>query len=239
MRTGQAWCWRNRGVRTSEHETELTEAPGLLDTLPLEGQLVTGDALYCQRSVCSQVKARGGDYLVIVKKNQPRLYEDIAFLFSEPPLGEVFATAEQASRHGGRREVRRVWVSSALNDYLDWPGVRRVCKVERQTERKEKRTSEVRYAITSVDEEAGPDELLRHIRGHWGIENRLHYVRDVTFGEDASQVRTGSAPEVMAALRNAVIGVLRNAGATNIAAALRHNGWKQHNVFRLLGLLGP
>ncbi len=215
---------------------ELTEAPTLLESVPLKGRLVTGDALYCQRSVCSQIGASGGDYLVIVKKNQPCLYQDIDLLFSEPPLGEVFATAEQRTRHGGRQEVRRVWVSSALNGYLDWPGLQQVCKVERTTERKGKVTNEVRYAITSLGRGIGPDELLRHIRGHWGIENRLHYVRDVTFGEDASQVKTGSAPEVMAALRNAVIGVLRKEGATNIAAALRENGWKQHNVFRLLGL---
>ena len=174
---------------------------------------------------------------MIVKKNQPRLYEDITLLFSEPPFDETFATAEQRSRHGGRLEMRRVWVSSALNEYLDWPGVHQVCKVERVTEQKGKVSREVRYAITSLGKQVGPVELLQHIRGHWGIENRLHYVRDVTFGEDASQVRTGSAPEVMAALRNAVIGVLRNEGATNIAAAIRENGWKQDNVFRLLGLV--
>lgn len=192
---------------------------------------------------------------MIVKKNQPRLYEDITLLFSEPPFDETFATAEQRSRHGGRLEMRRVWVSSALNEYLDWPGVHQVCKVERVTQQKGKVSREVRYAITSLGKQVGPVELLQHIRGHWGIgpkvgrpagQNRLHYVRDVTFGEDASQVRTGSAPQVMGpsvgrpvgpALRNAVIGVLRNEGATNIAAAIRENGWKQDNVFRLLGLV--
>ena len=142
--------------------------------------------------------------------------------------------------------MRRVWVSSALNEYLDWPGVHQVCKVERVTQQKGKESRDVRYAITSLGKRVGPVELLQHIRGHWGIENRLHYVRDVTFGEDASQVRTGSAPEVMGpsvgrpvgpALRNAVIGVLRNEGATNIAAAIRENGWKPDNVFRLLGLV--
>lgn len=82
----------------------------------------------------------------------------------------------------------------------------------------------------------GPEYLLRHVRGHWGIENRLHYVRDVTFGEDASQVRKDSAPEVMAALRNTVLGILRGAGWDSIAAALRHNAWQQHSALKLLGI---
>ena len=81
--------------------------------------------------------------------------------------------------------------------------------------------------------------LLGHARGHWGIENRLHYVRDVTFGEDASQVRSAAAPEVLAALRNAVVGLLRNAGWDNIAAALRHTAWTPGAALELLGLPSP
>jgi predicted transposase YbfD/YdcC len=114
--------------------------------------------------------------------------------------------------------------------------VGQVCKVERVFVRKGKTTREVRYAITSLGAEVGAARLLCHIRGHWGIENRLHYVRDVTLGEDASQVRTGSAPEVMAALRNVVLGVLRQAGWSNIAAALRHNAWQRGAALELLGI---
>lgn len=104
------------------------------------------------------------------------------------------------------------------------------------TELKGKVSSEVRYAITSLGESVEAAQLLRLVRGHWSIENRLHYVRDMTFGEDKSQVRTGSAPEVMAALRNVVIGVLRAAGWTNIAAGLRNIGWQPGAALRLLGL---
>lgn len=204
--------------------------------LPLRGQLVTTDALHCQREFCQQVLDEGGDYLVIVKGNQKQLYEDIALLFDDPPPGEAFAKAEQRDRHGDRHEVRRLWASGALQGYLDWPGARQVGKVERETWRKGKQTREVRYTMTSLGLEIGPDQLLRHIRGHWGIENRLHYVRDVTFGEDASQVRTGSAPQVMSALRNVVIGILRQAGYTNIASALRQNGWQRGAALRLLGI---
>ena len=217
----------------------------MLENLPLKGRLVTGDALYCQRKFCREVSGAEGDYLVIVKGNQPGLFSDIELLFEEPPEGEVFAFAEQRDRHGGRLDVRRLWGSVALRSHLDWPGAQQVCKIERVSERKGKVTREVRYAVTSLREEVGAQQLLRHVRGHWGIgpkvgrpagQNRLHYVRDVTFGEDASQVRTGSAPEVMAALRNVVIGVLRQAGATNIAAALREVGWQRCTALRLLGL---
>jgi predicted transposase YbfD/YdcC len=233
---GPAWCWRKRGVRRDQHEVELSVAPQLLKVLPLQGKLVTADALHCQREFCQQIRAGGGHYLIIVKGNQPTLYRDIELLFEEPPEGEVFVTAEMRDRHGDRREVRRLWASSALREYLDWPGVEQVCKVERVSERKGKETRQVRYAITDLGEEVGPERLLRHVRGHWGIENRLHYVRDVTFGEDGSQVRTDSAPEVLAALRNSVLGILRQAGWGNIAAALRHNSWQQHSALKLLGL---
>jgi predicted transposase YbfD/YdcC len=200
------------------------------------GRLVTGDALYCQRKLCSQIVAAGGYYLVIVKENQKHLYQDIKLLFDEPPPGEVFATVEQCEKHGDRVEVRRLWASSALRDYLDWPGVQQVIKIERVSRRKGKVSSQVRYAITSLDERTSASQLLRQVRGHWGIENRLHYVRDVTFGEDGSQVRSGAAPEVMAALRNTVIGILRQAGWSNIAAALRHNSWQTGASLRLLGI---
>jgi predicted transposase YbfD/YdcC len=132
--------------------------------------------------------------------------------------------------------VRRLWTSTALNDYLDWPGLQQVLKVERETEKKGQKDSQVRYAITSLGPETGPRKLLKLVRGHWAIENQLFRVRDVTLGEDASQIRKGAAPEVMASLRNAVIGLFRRSGATNIAAALRENGW-QHRGLTLLSLL--
>ena len=219
-------------------------APELLKGVSLQGKVVTGDALYSQRKLVQQIRDAGGHYLVVVKKNQLTLYQDIELLFAQPPEDEVFASAETQNRHGDRREIRRLWASTALRGYLDWPGVEQVCKVERISESKENRTEQVRYVITDLGTEVSPEDLMRHVRGHWGIENRLHYVRDVTFGEDASQVRKQAAPEVMAALRNVTIGILRKAGwqnisgkrASRLAAALRHNGWKKHSALELLGI---
>lgn len=232
-------CWRNRGVSGSEHDGELSAAPGILAALPLRGCLVTGDALYCQRALCAQVVSARGDYLLVVKENQPGLYEDIRLLFAAPPPGEVFRVAQSCNRHGDRTETRRLWASSALNDHLDWPGVQQVAKVERVCEQKGERTVQVRYVLTSCGSGVGPHRLLRAVRGHWGIENRLHYVRDVTMGEDVSHVRTGAAPEVLAALRNAVIAILRADGWQNIAAGLRYYAWHPQALYTLFGLSPP
>jgi predicted transposase YbfD/YdcC len=211
-------------------------APALLAALPLRGQIVTADALHCQAALCQQITAAGGDYRIVVKENQPQLYADIALLFAAPPPGERFASVRQADRHGDRTEVRPLWASAALTGYLRWPGLAQVCQIERVVQRRGRRTQEVRYAITSLAATSAA-QLLRLIRGHWRIENRLHYVRDVTFGEDASRIRTRAAPRVMAALRNAVLGLLRQQGWENIAAALRHHAWQPTAALRLLGVL--
>jgi predicted transposase YbfD/YdcC len=222
----------------------LLTAPRLVQELPLAGAIITADALYCQRAFCAQITAAGGDYLVVVKGNQPRLQQDILLLFESPPEETPFPFVEQRDRHGDRHEVRRVWTSGDLFGYLDWPGARQVGKIERVVHQKGRVRSQVRYFVTSLPAPdphsgsggAGPAQLLRLIRGHWRIENRLHYVRDVSFGEDASQVRSGAAPQVLAALRNAVIGLLRDAGWNNIAAGLPYNAWRTGAALQLLGL---
>lgn len=108
--------------------------------------------------------------------------------------------------------------------YSDWPHLRQVCRLERTVTAKGKTSTEVAYAVTSLaSQQASPDRLLALWRGHWGIENRVHWVRDVTFDEDRCQIRTGAAPQVMAALRNLTVSLLRLAGKPGIAAALRRH----------------
>lgn len=232
-----AWYWDKRGVRGDARESELGMATSLLAQLELEGKVVTGDALYCQRDLSLRVLEGGGDYFWVLKDNQPGLREAVSLLFAEPPWGESFAYVCQEGRHGDRWERRRLWASPALNEYLDWPGLAQVCCVERTRWYRGKKTVELSYAITSLPpERAEAARLLAIWRGHWGIENRLHWVRDVVFGEDLSQVRTGSAPQLLAALRNLVIGMLRLSGVRNIAAALRHYAWKPRETLTLIGL---
>jgi len=147
-------------------------------------------------------------------------------------------TATSLEKGHGRTERRTLKATTALNDYLNWPGVGQVGQIESVVTREGKTTTEVRRFVTSVPR-SGADgaRLLSWVRGHWAIENRSHYVRDVTLGEDASRIRKGSGPEVMAAIRNATIGLLRLSGASNIAAAVRRNGSKIGELFTKLGIL--
>jgi hypothetical protein len=147
-------------------------------------------------------------------------------------------TATTLDKGHGRTERRTLKATTALNGYLNWPGVGQVGQVESTVTRDGKTTTEVRGFVTSVPRsEADGSRLLGWVRGHWSIENRSHYVRDVTMGEDASRIRKGSGPEVMAAVRNAAIGFLRLSGASKIAAALRRNGSRIGELFTKLGIL--
>ena len=138
----------------------------------------------------------------------------------------------------GRLETRRIWTSTDLNGYLDFPHCRQVACIERSRENLKtgKINQETAYLITSLSpERADPEKLLSLNRGHWGIENKSHYVRDVTFDEDRSQVRTQSGPRVMATLRNLAINLLRLRGHKNIAQAIRSLVAKPYRVLSLIG----
>ena len=139
----------------------------------------------------------------------------------------------------GRSERRQLRVTGAVAGKLGWPGLAQGFRLERWARAKKtgKERQEVVYGITSLSAElAGPGQLLALTRGQWLIENRSHWVRDVTFGEDQSQVRCGSIPQVLAALRNTAIGLLRRAGHTNIAAATRFYAARPCEALALLGI---
>ncbi len=141
----------------------------------------------------------------------------------------------------GRIEKRTIQVSDALNEYLEplFPYVGQVFRINRITTnlKGEQRQEYVHYGITSLTpEQADPKRLLNLSRNHWHIENRVHYVRDVTYDEDRSQVRTGSGPRVMAGLRNAAIGILRLWGFTNIASANRTCSWNRKIILQMVGI---
>ena len=148
------------------------------------------------------------------------------------------ATVGQVGHSRGGRD-RRIWTSTELNDYLDFPYLKQIFRIERLTSDLQGTTlrHEVTYGVSSLgQQQASAENLLQYVRGHWEIENRLHYVRDVTFDEDRSQVRRGSGPQMMASLRNIAISLLRMAGATNIASTTRHLGRRSDKALRLLGL---
>jgi len=212
-------------VAVSEKSNEITACFELIEMLVLEGLVITGDAMFTQRHIAEKIISKRGDYLLSVKRNQPSLLEDIKQAFTDQWwMRDTLTEAKRTDAYGGRIEERVLKVSTAMAGYSDWPGLRRVLKMERKITIK--RTGIVRqeeaYAITSLDERrASAEELMKLWREHWHIENKLHYVRDVTFKEDKSPVRRGKIPQVMAALRNAAITLMRVEGATNIAAACR------------------
>jgi predicted transposase YbfD/YdcC len=194
----------------------------LLDRIDLAGAVVTADALHAQRSHAGYlVTQRGAHYLLTVKRNQPSLHAQLAAL----PWRHV-PVAHQAREKGHGRAERRTLKITAVAAGLAFPHAAQAIQIVRRRRplTGKKWSTETVYAITSLTViQARPADLARFIRDHWGIEDRLHWVRDVTYDEDRSQVRTSNGPRVMASLRNLAIAILRLTGHTNIAAGLRYH----------------
>ena len=229
-----------RPMSAKTHEVPVSRE--ILKAFDVSRKVVTADALLTQRSFCQKILALGGDYVLPVKANHKQVYEDIERVFRRPAetpfqnaynllkaehqdWGETLDTIETVDASHGRLETRRLTASTAINEYIDWPGVQQV--FEQTYIRKNPRTGEVscqtHYGITSLEpNRATPADLLRLKRGHWAIENKSHWLRDVILGEDASQVRCGAIPAVMAALRNTALSILRLAGYKAIAKTMRY-----------------
>jgi predicted transposase YbfD/YdcC len=201
---------------------EIPMLPVLLDRIDLSGAIVTADAMHAQREHARYLVAqRGAHYILTVKGNQPSLHTQLKAL----PWRDVPVTSDTRDRGHGRRERRTLKVT-AVAAGLAFPHAAQAIQIVRRRRplTSSKWSTETVYAITSLTPaQASPAQLAAALRGHWAIEDRLHWVRDVTYGEDLSQVRTASGPRIMATLRNLAITILRLAGATSIAAALRHH----------------
>lgn len=192
----------------------------LLDGIDLTGVIVTADALHTQRAHAEYLHRRGGHYLFTVKANQPKLHAQLKAL----PWREIPAVDLTRGKGHGRLESRTVKLT-AVSVGIGFPHARLAIQVTRRRRSLNGRKwrSQTVHAITDLDQsQIRADELADILRGHWLIENGLHWVRDVTFAEDDSQIRTGHGPAVMASLRNLAISVHRRHGATDIAAATRH-----------------
>lgn len=218
-------------IAVDQKTNEITVIPTLLTQVDLSGVVVTGDAMQCQQALSQQIVAAGGDYLWTVKNNQPTLLADIQQVFApSTPLpgwsdpAPDWQTARTVEAGHGRIEERVLTVSSMLTDYTPWPGLAQVFRLERRvTDGLGRERREIRYGVTSLPAaSAPPARLLAIARAHWGIENGLHYRRDVSLHEDASLLRRGQGPAVLAALNNAVIGLIRQHGERNLPAVQRH-----------------
>jgi predicted transposase YbfD/YdcC len=218
-------------VVEKDKENEIVVAPKLLECLDLRQKVVIGDAMQTQRKLSIQIVAAEGDFVWIVKDNQANTRKAIEQLFTPehprpgfgcPPMD--FRGAKTTEKQAGRLEERTLTVSSLLNDYLDWPHLGQVFKLERRftylsTGLVE---TEVQYGLTSLTaQEADPKRLLKIIRSEWGIENGLHYRRDVTFQEDQTRLTVKRMGRVMATINNLVISLINSQGFNNHAHARR------------------
>jgi predicted transposase YbfD/YdcC len=223
-----------------EKTNEISAVQTVLEHVLLAGRVVTLDALLTQRAVAQAIVDRSGDYVMVAKDNQPHLRQDIAGLLATPAhLAAPLRRAQTVDKGHGRIERRRLTARALLPGDCDWPGAQQVFRLERRVIRTKTGEihTEVLEGLTSRSAEAAdPQQVLGFLRDYWHIENKSHWVRDVTFDEDRSQVRTGAIPQVMAALRNTTIGLLRCAGATNIAAACRYYAAQPWATLTLLGI---
>jgi predicted transposase YbfD/YdcC len=198
---------------------EIPAALKLLRKLDLREKIVIGDALHTQRDASKEICIAGGDYIWYAKGNQGQLEEDIRLWFEPEPeplpgqgrLPKDFENAQTVNKGHGRIDQRRITVSSQLNDFLDWPFLEQVFMLERRVTNT--KTGEVResvvYGVTSLArDKVRPDELLTLIRSYWGIENGLHYRRDVTLLEDRTRMTSKKAGHVMACINNLIVGLI-------------------------------
>ena len=230
-------------VAVAAKSNEIAAVPRLLAGRDLSGTLTTMDALLTQQAILRQIRDQHGDYLAVVKANQPELLQAIERLFAEPPLPadqEEWQRDQTVSKGHGRLEIRTLECSEVLADYLSevWPDVRQVMRrtCVRQVIKNGTTTTTVRYGITSLPPSvAGPSELERLWRGRRTIENCVHYVRDVTMGEDGGQAYRANTPQALAALRNGVLNLLRRRGWKNMAEAFGHYAASLPQTLELIG----
>jgi len=214
-----------------DKENEIGVARQLLASLNLEEKVVVGDAMHTQRGLSSQIVDAGGDYLWIVKDNQPKTRAALEQLFAPqkrmPGQGcpaMDFSTAKTTQKEHGRLEERTITVSSLLNEYIDWHSVQQVFKLERHFTYASsgKVHHEIHYGITSLNpKQATPQKLLEIARSEWRIENGLHYRRDVTFNEDKTRMTSKPMARSMTCINNLIIALFCKHGFSNHAHARR------------------
>jgi predicted transposase YbfD/YdcC len=215
-------------VAVDEKSNEIPAVRDLLKAFAsLASAVVTIDAMHTQHDTAQVILGRGAGYVMTVKANMPALYRQLKKL----PWSAVPAVSSVGTDHG--RRARRTIKAVLAPAWVEFEGAAQVAQLRRTVTKNGKKTVEVVYLITS-DRDAGPATLAAWVRGHWEIENRLHWVRDVTYQEDKSLVRTGNAPRVMASLRSLAISLLRLDGQTNIAAANRHHARDPQRTLQLL-----
>lgn len=222
---------------TSIKGKEIPIALSVLDQIPVVNRMITTDALHAQRKICAEITRRGGGYVISVKNNQQELETSIALFFQTPPFGSTIDQVTTYEKAHGRIEKRTVEASSDLTAYLSWPGLTHVFRVTRKRTLKGITSTEVVYGIARLlPGRSGASDVATYLRGHWGIENRLHRQRDTVFGEDASTIRKNKAAHTMSILRNIVTTFFYQTVQKSFTTAMHHFAAKPKELFTVLDL---
>lgn len=201
-------------VKVDEKSNEITAIPTLLDMLTLSGCIVTIDAMGCQKEIARKIIDKEADYALALKRNQNGLYEGVEALFNTTPLGDFDAHHyhKTVEKNHGRSEIRHCWtisdptLLSQLHNFSAWQGLHSVVRVKAEQQRGEKTSIEERFYISSLSGDA--EQMLQVVRGHWSIENNLHWVLDIAFREDECRIRKGYGAQNFAVLRHLVLNLL-------------------------------
>jgi predicted transposase YbfD/YdcC len=246
LHTVSAWATRQRLVlgqqAVAEKSNEITAIPLLLQRLELTGALVTIDAIGTQSEIAQTIIERGGDYLLSLKENRPATYAEVEMFFAAPPSDVVLEHSKTLDGEHGRIETREHIVCHDV----DWlfsdrrypgepvfPGLAMIGMIRSETERGGKVETETRYYLGSVKLDA--ETFARAARGHWGIENRLHWVLDVVFRDDLSRLRTGFGPQNMAVIKHTALNMLSQAKPTiSLKNRRKRAGWNPDYLAALL-----
>jgi predicted transposase YbfD/YdcC len=198
-------------LKTVDKSNEITAIPELLDLLDIAGAIVTIDAMGCQTTIVEKVIDKKADYVIALKGNQSQLNEDVRLFFENKPKGTIFSSETESDKGHGRIEIRQCTVMQEI-DWLkerhpQWKRLNSVVEIKSQRESKGKLETENRYYISSLGGRS--DKILNAIRQHWGVENKLHWVLDISFNDDQSRIRKGNAPRNIAVIKKTVLNLLQ------------------------------
>ena len=222
-------------IATDAKSNEITAVPKLLEMLSLKGCIVTVDALNCQREIARQIVDQGGDYALALKGNQGTLHDDVRRFLDDPAAEKITAPAAVDGDHG-RIETRIATVSTAI-DWLQeghrWPGLKAIGKIVRTRATRTKTTTETAYYLLSAPLAA--ERFGQVVRDHWGVENQLHWMLDVTMNEDQARNRLDNGPNNLAVLRHMALNIL-NAQKSKISnrRKIKRAGWNNAFLANLL-----